>query len=57
MRKAAGISTNVLAKMGKNETVSMDTLAKIVTGLQCRLDDIVEIQNDAEKGENNGYKS
>ena len=57
MRKAAGISTNVLAKMGKNETVSMDTLAKIVTALQCRLDDIVEIQNDAEKGENNGYKS
>ena len=57
MRKAAGISTNVLAKMGKNETVSMDTLAKIVTALQCRLDDIVEIQNNAEKGENNGYKS
>ena len=57
MRKAAGISTNVLTKMGKNETVSMDTLAKIVTALQCRLDDIVEIQNDAEKGENNGYKS
>lgn len=57
MRKAAGISTNVLAKMGKNETVSMDTLAKIVTALQCRIDDIVEIQNDAEKGENNGYKS
>ena len=57
MRKAAGISTNVLAKMGKNETVSMDTLAKIVTALQCRLDDIAEIQNDAEKGENNGYKS
>lgn len=43
MRKAAGISTGVLAKMGKNETVSMDTLAKITTALQCGLDDIVEI--------------
>lgn len=43
MRKQAGISTTVLAKMGKNETVSMDTLARIATALQCGLDDIVEI--------------
>ena len=43
MRKAAGISTNVLAKMGKNETVSMDTLARIVAVMECGLDDIVEI--------------
>ncbi len=50
MRKAAGISTNILAKMGKDEPVAMDTLAKIATALQCGLDDIVEIQNDAEKG-------
>ena len=50
MRKAAGISTNILAKMGKDEPVAMDTLAKIATALECGLDDIVEIQNDAEKG-------
>ena len=43
MRKAAGISTNVLAKMGKNETVSMDTLARIAAVMKCGLDDIVEI--------------
>ena len=43
MRKKAGISTNILAKMGKNETVSMETLAKIASVLQCGLDDIVEI--------------
>lgn len=46
MRKAAGISTNVLAKMGKNETVSMDTLARIATAMNCGLDDIVEITSD-----------
>ena len=28
MRKAAGISTNILAKMGKDEPVSMDTFSK-----------------------------
>ena len=50
MRKKAGISTSVLAKMGKNESVSMDTLTKIATALECGLDNIVEIQNDAEKG-------
>lgn len=49
MRKRAGISTSVLAKMGKNETVSMDTLIKISTTLQCGLDDIVEIANEDER--------
>lgn len=43
MRKVAGISTNILAKMGKDEPVAMDTLAKIATALECGLDDIVEI--------------
>ena len=49
MRKAAGISTNILAKMGKGEPVAMDSLAKIATALQCGLDDIVEIQKEGEK--------
>ena len=43
MRKQTGLSTNVLAKMGKNETVSMETLARIATVMDCSLDDIVEI--------------
>ncbi len=50
MRKRAGISTSVLAKMGKNETVSMDTLARIAAAMDCGLDDIVEVNTDSEKG-------
>lgn len=46
MRKQAGISTNILAKMGKDEPVAMDSLAKIATALNCGLDDIVEITRD-----------
>lgn len=46
MRKKAGISTSVLAKMGKNETVSMDTLARITVVMNCGLDDIVEIYKE-----------
>lgn len=53
MRIQSGISTNMLAKMGRDEPVSMETLAKIATTLQCKLDDIVEIKkavnNDASK--------
>lgn len=43
MRKKAGISTNILAKMGKCEPISMESLAKICVALDCTLDDIVEI--------------
>lgn len=50
MRKVAGISTNILAKMGKDEPVSMDSLAKICVALDCTLDDIVEINGGKEKG-------
>ena len=50
MRKQAGISTNILAKMGKDEPVSMDSLAKICIALGCTLDDIVEISADTAAG-------
>ena len=53
MRKRAGLSTNVLAKMGKNETVSMETLARIAAVMECGLDDIVE--RNAENGGNEGW--
>ena len=46
MRKRANISSNILAKMGKNEPISMESLAKIATSLNCGLDDIVEIFNE-----------
>lgn len=52
MRKQASISTNILAKMGKNEPVSMETLGKIAIALQCGLDDIVEIYSATEEGKN-----
>lgn len=41
--KLAGISANTLAKLSKNENVSMDVLIKICRALDCSLDDIVDI--------------
>lgn len=52
MRKQAGISTNVLAKMGKEKPVAMESLAKICVALQCTLDEIVNISADAAKEDN-----
>jgi len=49
LKGLAGVSTNVIAKMGKNEPVSMETLAKICTALKCELSDIVEITGDCEE--------
>lgn len=46
MRKKAGISTNVLAKMGKDKAVSLESLAKICISLNCKLDDIVDFSLD-----------
>lgn len=42
MRKKAGISTNVLAKMGKGEAISMESLSKICSTMGCGFDEIVE---------------
>ena len=40
LRKQAKISTNAIAKMGKNESVSMDTMNKICKVLQCNIGDV-----------------
>ena len=41
--KAAGISTNAMAKLGKDEDVRVGVLIKICKTLDCKLDDIMDI--------------
>lgn len=43
LRLATGMSTTALAKLGKNEHVSTEILAKICKALVCDLCDIVEL--------------
>lgn len=43
--KLCGISTPTLAKLSKNEYVSMDVLVKICKGLNCQIGDIIEVRN------------
>lgn len=51
LRLKAGISTMSLAKLGKNENVSMDVLKKICRALDCNIGDIMDLipePNDSE---------
>lgn len=43
LRIASGISTNALAKLGKNDRVTTDVLEKICIALNCDVGDIMEI--------------
>ena len=45
LKDAACISFNILAKLGRNEFVSMDSLYKICVALKCGVDDIMEFTN------------
>lgn len=44
LQKITSLSSNVITKMGKGESVTLETLAKICMALQCGISDIVEIK-------------
>ena len=47
--KMAGISTNILAKLGKGEFISMDSMQKICRALDCDVGDICVMNNKLTK--------
>lgn len=49
LREQACLTTNVIAKLGKDENVSTEVLCKICKALDCRLEDIIEIIPDEEE--------
>ena len=42
LTKAIGISSSTMAKMGKNENVSLEVIDKICALLECDINDILE---------------
>ena len=46
LKDMAGISFNVLAKLGKEEPVSLESLNKICKALKCDIGDIMEFTDD-----------
>ena len=52
LRAAAHISTNAVAKLGRNESVYVETLEKICRALKCDVGEIMEIDiTDPSEGE------
>lgn len=43
LQQAAGVSSALIAKLGRNENVSTDSLVKICSALHCDIGDIMEV--------------
>jgi len=50
--KASGVSTSTISKLGKNETINMESMMKICRVLDCDIGDIVEMVEDKPDQEN-----
>lgn len=49
LREQTGITTNVIAKMGKNDNVSTEVICKICKVLDCQITDIMELVEEDEE--------
>ena len=46
LKEATGISSACIAKIGRGDNVTTDILVRICTGLDCKLEDIMELVPD-----------
>lgn len=49
LSEKAGITTNAMAKLGKNESVQIEILVKICKVLECNIEDIAELKKEGEE--------
>lgn len=49
LREVTGMGPSTMAKLGKDETVSMDVLLRICEALHCDIGEIMEVQSQREK--------
>ena len=54
LKEKAKISTNAVAKLGKNEPVSMETLDKICRVFESDIGDVMEFVNENNENQTNG---
>ena len=47
LAEKADVSTFTLAKMNKGENVTIDVLVKICKALDCQIEDVVEVRDEA----------
>ncbi len=46
LRLAAGLSTNMIANMGKGKNISMETLVRICEALNCGIMNVIKLEQD-----------
>jgi DNA-binding Xre family transcriptional regulator len=46
LKMAANITSNIVARMGKNEYINLESIEKICLALNCRIEEVVEIVVD-----------
>lgn len=51
LKKAAQVSSNVIAKLGKDEPVSIETLVKICEALSVDIGDIISLERKSQRKE------
>ena len=49
LRKVSGVSTNVVAKLSKNDFISMESLLRICMALRCDVGDIIEVVDESDQ--------
>lgn len=52
LMEQAGFSANIITRLKRNEYISVESIEKICTALQCGVDDILEFVNKEEQYEN-----
>ena len=48
LRLSAGLTTNMIANMGKGKHISMETLLRICKALNCGILNVIELEHDEE---------
>ena len=46
LRLAAGLTTNMIANMGKGKNISMETLVRICEALNCGIMNVITLEQD-----------
>ena len=54
LNSIAGISSSTLAKLGKDEYVSLESIEKICCALDCNIDQIVDVIDHAQDEDSDG---
>lgn len=51
LKRKANITSNIVAGMGKNSYVNLQSIEKICLALDCNIEDVVEIYKEEVEGE------